>query len=130
MKDDTHGSKRINRREILAGASLLGTTLAVAGREFDHALAVRLSGHDDATTLALLEEALRARVLEEVGSAGRYRFRHALMQETLRDPAVVPRLTSQLLEPVTESIAESKKFIAAEIVRARDLLKLVNFQPE
>ena len=55
---------------------------------------------------------------------------NALMQETLRDPAVVPRLTSQLLEPVTESIAESKKFIAAEIVRARDLLKLVNFQPE
>ena len=31
MKDDTHGSKRINRREILAGASLLGTTLATGG---------------------------------------------------------------------------------------------------
>jgi tripartite-type tricarboxylate transporter receptor subunit TctC len=55
---------------------------------------------------------------------------NALLQETMRDPAVVTRLTSQLLEPVTESIADSKKFIASEIVRARELLKLVNFQPE
>jgi tripartite-type tricarboxylate transporter receptor subunit TctC len=55
---------------------------------------------------------------------------NALLLETMRDPAVVSRLTSQLLEPVTESIADSKKFIASEIVRARELLKLVNFQPE
>ena len=39
------------------------------------------------------------------------------------------RLTTQLLEPVAESIEDSKKFIASEIARARDLLKLVNFQP-
>jgi tripartite-type tricarboxylate transporter receptor subunit TctC len=54
---------------------------------------------------------------------------NGLMQETMRDPAVVSRLTAQLLEPVTESIDASKKFIASEIVRARELLKLVNFQP-
>ncbi len=63
-------------------ANELLTVLAVAGRDFEHALVQALSGHDDATTLRLLEEALRARVLEEVG-AGAYRFTHALMQETL-----------------------------------------------
>ena len=54
---------------------------------------------------------------------------NGLMQETMRDPAVMSRLTTQLLEPVAESIEDSKKFIASEITRARDLLKLVNFQP-
>jgi tripartite-type tricarboxylate transporter receptor subunit TctC len=54
---------------------------------------------------------------------------NALMQETMRDPAIVARLTAQLLEPVAESSADAKKFIASEIVRARDLLKSVNFQP-
>ena len=52
-----------------------------------------------------------------------------LVQETMRDPAVVSRLTTQLLEPVAESSADAKKFIASEIVRARDLLKSVNFEP-
>jgi tripartite-type tricarboxylate transporter receptor subunit TctC len=54
---------------------------------------------------------------------------NALLQETMRDPAVVPRLTTQLLEPVAESIDDSKTFIASEIARARELLKLVNFEP-
>jgi tripartite-type tricarboxylate transporter receptor subunit TctC len=54
---------------------------------------------------------------------------NALLQETMRDPAVVLRLTTQLLEPVAESIDDSKKFIASEITRARELLKLVNFEP-
>jgi tripartite-type tricarboxylate transporter receptor subunit TctC len=54
---------------------------------------------------------------------------NALMQETMRDPAAVSRLTTQLLEPVAESSADAKKFIATEIVRARDLLKSVNFEP-
>jgi tripartite-type tricarboxylate transporter receptor subunit TctC len=54
---------------------------------------------------------------------------NALMQETMRDPAIVSRLTGQLLEPVAESSADAKKFIASEITRARELLKLVNYQP-
>lgn len=55
---------------------------------------------------------------------------NALMQETMRDPTVVQRLTAQVLEPVTESIAETRRFISAEIVRAGDLLRSVNYQPE
>jgi tripartite-type tricarboxylate transporter receptor subunit TctC len=54
---------------------------------------------------------------------------NALVQETMRDPAIAAKLTNQLLEPVIESIDESKKFIASEITRATELLKLVNFQP-
>jgi tripartite-type tricarboxylate transporter receptor subunit TctC len=54
---------------------------------------------------------------------------NALIQETMRDPAVVKQLTTTLLEPVVENIDDSKKFIASEITRATDLLKLVNFQP-
>ena len=73
--------RRLDRLSEEANALL--TTLAVVGREFDHALVLALSPHDDVTTLRLVEEALRARVLEETGAPGRYRFRHALMQQTL-----------------------------------------------
>jgi tripartite-type tricarboxylate transporter receptor subunit TctC len=55
---------------------------------------------------------------------------NALMQETMRDPAIVQRLTSQVLEPVTESIEDNRRFIAAEIARATELLRSVNYQPE
>jgi hypothetical protein len=74
--------RRLDRLSEEANALL--TTLAVVGREFDHALVLALSpDDDDVTTLRLVEEALRARVLEETGAPGRYRFRHALMQQTL-----------------------------------------------
>ncbi|MGG5808574.1 Bug family tripartite tricarboxylate transporter substrate binding protein [Falsiroseomonas sp. CW058] len=53
-----------------------------------------------------------------------------LMQETMRDPVIVQRLTQQVLEPVTESIADTRRFIAGEIVRATELLRSVNYQPE
>ncbi|MCR0983234.1 Bug family tripartite tricarboxylate transporter substrate binding protein [Roseomonas populi] len=55
---------------------------------------------------------------------------NALMQETMREPAIVERMTGQVLEPVTESIDDSKRFIASEITRASELLKSVNYQPE
>ncbi len=55
---------------------------------------------------------------------------NTLMNETMRDPEISERLKNQILEPVTETIEETKKFIAAEIVRARELLKLVNFEPQ
>jgi len=53
-----------------------------------------------------------------------------VMQDTMRDPAIVARLTQQLLEPVTESIPETRAFIRAEISRAGELLRSVNYQPE
>ena len=53
----------------------------------------------------------------------------ALMNETMRDAEIAERMKNQVLEPVTESVDETKRFIASEIVRARELLRLVNFQP-
>lgn len=54
---------------------------------------------------------------------------NALLQDTMRDPAIVKRLTTTLIEPVAESIDDTRKFIRSEIVRAGELLKSVNFQP-
>jgi tripartite-type tricarboxylate transporter receptor subunit TctC len=55
---------------------------------------------------------------------------NAVIQETMRDPAIVERLTKTLLEPKAESIEDSRKFIRSEIVRAGELLKSVNFQAQ
>jgi tripartite-type tricarboxylate transporter receptor subunit TctC len=64
------------------------------------------------------------------GTAAEIRQRiHALWQETMRDPQIAERLQNQVLEPVTESIDETKRFIASEIARARELLRSANFQP-
>ena len=54
---------------------------------------------------------------------------NALVQETMRDPAVISILSKTLLEPITESIDQTKTFIHREIVRAHELLQSVNFQP-
>jgi hypothetical protein len=42
----------------------------------------------------------------------------------------VERLKSQILEPVTETIEETRRFIAGEINRATELLRSVSYQPE
>ena len=55
---------------------------------------------------------------------------NALIQETMKDPAIAERLRKTLIEPVAESIEDSRKFIRSEIVRAGDLLKSVNFQAQ
>ena len=54
---------------------------------------------------------------------------NTLLQETMRDATIAKRLTTTLIEPVAESIDDSKAFIRSEIVRAGELLKSVNFQP-
>jgi tripartite-type tricarboxylate transporter receptor subunit TctC len=55
---------------------------------------------------------------------------NALMRETMREPAIVRRLNTSLLEPVVETIEETKAFIAAEVPRHVALLKAANFQPQ
>ncbi len=55
---------------------------------------------------------------------------NALIQETMKDPEVVKRLTTTLIEPVAESIDASRAFVRSEIVRAGNLLKSVGFQSQ
>jgi tripartite-type tricarboxylate transporter receptor subunit TctC len=54
---------------------------------------------------------------------------HQLVQDTMAEAETAKRLRATLIEPVRESSDDSRKFIASEIVRAKELLKLVNFEP-
>jgi class 3 adenylate cyclase len=65
---------------------------AVIGREFALDALEPLAGLPGERLLEVLEEALGARVLEEIPrSVGRYRFAHALIRETLYDELTVTR---------------------------------------
>jgi tripartite-type tricarboxylate transporter receptor subunit TctC len=55
---------------------------------------------------------------------------NALMRETLRDPETVKRLNISLLEPVVETIDETKAFIAAEVPRHVALLRAAGFEAQ
>ena len=56
---------------------------AIIGREFAYDTLTLLDEQDEDALLRQIEDALAARVIEELPQAGRYRFTHALMQETL-----------------------------------------------
>jgi len=75
--------RRLDR--ISEEANELLQVAAVVGREFPYETLTLLGERDEDTLLHLIEEALEARVIEEMGQPGRYRFTHALMQETLLD---------------------------------------------
>ncbi|HVA19635.1 MAG TPA: protein kinase [Solirubrobacteraceae bacterium] len=72
------------RLDRLSGeANELLQVCAIVGREFAYDTLTLLVERGPDDLLRLVEEALAARVLEETETAGRYRFTHALMQETL-----------------------------------------------
>jgi class 3 adenylate cyclase len=75
--------RRLDR--ISEEANELLQVAAVVGREFPYETLTLLGERGEDTLLGLIEEALEARVIEEMGQPGRYRFTHALMQETLLD---------------------------------------------
>jgi predicted ATPase len=80
---------------------------SVIGREFDHTLLLALTGGEDEKVLHLEEEALAARVIEEFGPVGGYRFTHALMQETLvgeLSAARQVRLHGQIAEAMEQQL--------------------------
>jgi tripartite-type tricarboxylate transporter receptor subunit TctC len=55
---------------------------------------------------------------------------NALMREAMQEPDVVRRLNTSLLEPVVETIAQSKAFIAAEVPKHVALLKAAHFEAQ
>ncbi len=75
--------RRLDRLSEEANALL--TTAAVVGREFPYDTLTLLSDADDDALLRRIEEALAARVIEEMERPGHYQFTHALMQDTLLD---------------------------------------------
>jgi len=56
---------------------------AIIGRDFTYDTLTLLGDKDDDALLKMIEEAMDARVIEETEQAGRFRFTHAQMQETL-----------------------------------------------
>ena len=83
--------KRLNRLSPLCNQML--TIAAVIGREFAlEELGRLMNGESDERVLEMLEEAVTARVIEEVPHAmGRYQFTHALIQATLYDEMATVR---------------------------------------
>ncbi len=55
---------------------------------------------------------------------------NAALVEGMREPAVVERLTGLGFEPLAETVAEAERFIAADVARNAELLRIANFQPE
>jgi tripartite-type tricarboxylate transporter receptor subunit TctC len=54
---------------------------------------------------------------------------NTLMRETMREPDMAAKLKQMILEPVDETVDQTKAFIRAEIVRATGLLRSVNYEP-
>ncbi len=73
--------RRLDR--ISEEANELLQVCAVAGREFAYDTLTLLDERSEDRILRLIEEAIESRVIEEMDQPGRYRFTHALMQETL-----------------------------------------------
>ncbi|MBM4420738.1 MAG: hypothetical protein FJ034_03960 [Chloroflexi bacterium] len=80
-------TRRLDR--LSDDANALFQYAAVAGRQFSYDTLQVVSGYEHDVLLRLIEEGLAARVIEEADQPVRYRFMHALMQETLL--AVCPR---------------------------------------
>ncbi|MGK7863602.1 Bug family tripartite tricarboxylate transporter substrate binding protein [Falsiroseomonas sp. E2-1-a4] len=55
---------------------------------------------------------------------------NAALVEGMREPAVAQRLTSLGFEAVAESVAETEAFIAADVARNAELLRIANFEPQ
>ena len=83
--------KRLNR--LSAPCNQLLTMAAVIGREFDlKEVAILRDEPSEEPVLELLEEAVAARVIEEIPQAvGRYQFTHALIRATLYDEVTTAR---------------------------------------
>lgn len=75
--------RRLNR--LSEEANELLQVAAIIGRDFTYETLTLLGDTEEDELLRLVEEALEARVIEETETAGRYRFTHAQMQETLLD---------------------------------------------
>ncbi len=73
--------RRLDRLSEEANAFL--QVMAVVGREFTFEMLQLLHEREDEALVRLIEESIKGRVIEEMEQAGRYRFTHALMQETL-----------------------------------------------
>ena len=81
--------RRLDRLSEEANAFL--RVAAIVGREFAYDTLNLLGEREEDDLLKLVEEGIEARVIEELPQPGRYRFTHALMQETLLSELSITR---------------------------------------
>jgi DNA-binding CsgD family transcriptional regulator len=95
------------------------TIASVVGREFSIGLLERLGQQPEAALLEVLEEALVARVIEELPHpVGHYQFTHALIQQTLAAELSTTRqvrLHAQIAEGLEELYGPDAEAHAAEL---------------
>ena len=128
--------RRLNRLSQRCNETL--TIASVIGREFE----LRQLAHlvEDISEDRLLEEALSARVIEELPQAvGRYQFTHALIQETLSEELTLTRrvrLHARIAQVLEELYGDNADAHSAELahhyVQAEAVLgseKLVRYFP-
>ncbi len=111
--------RRLNRLSERCNDVL--TTAAVVGRAFEMRVMSSLMSDNmtEGMLLDVLEEALNARVIEELsGSVGRYQFTHALIQETLTDDLSLTRrvrLHARIAETLEALYGDRTKDHAVEL---------------
>jgi predicted ATPase len=111
---------RLNRLSQRCNQTL--TTAAVIGREFSlEQLKPLIDDTTEDRLLEVLEEALAARVIEELPrSVGRYQFSHALIQETLAGELSTTRkvrLHARIAEALEKLYGQQAEAHAAELAR-------------
>ena len=110
--------RRLNRLSQRCNETL--TIASVIGREFElRQLTPLVEDISEDRLLEVLEEALSARVIEELPQAvGRYQFTHALIQETLTEELTLTRrvrLHARIAETLEELYRDSAEVHAAEL---------------
>lgn len=109
--------RRLNRLSDQCNHVL--TVASVIGREFDFDLLSRVTDSSDDDLLDVVDEALRARVIEQVPEgAERYQFTHALIQQTLSEelsPSRRVRLHARIGEALEGLYGDEVEDHAAEL---------------
>ena len=110
--------RRLNRLSQRCNETL--TIASVVGREFElRQLTPLVEDISEDRLLEVLEEALGARVIEELPQAvGRYQFTHALIQETLTEELTLTRrvrLHARIAETLEQLYGDNAEAHAAEL---------------
>ncbi|MGQ0712482.1 MAG: ATP-binding protein [Gemmatimonadaceae bacterium] len=112
-------SRRISRLSTRAQTVL--TTVAVIGREFDVDLAVAANAGTESELLDVIDEGMRASVLQPAAARGgdRFAFAHVLMAEVLTE-SVNPRRLRKMHEQVAQAMEQRTPDAIAEIATHYD----------